>query len=158
MDQIIPHNPKNNLVINPRTEKNTKKVFIVCGSIIKNITGTGISRKNIVKMRPHLGATTADICDYIKPELRHKPDVIIIHCGTHDIEKEINTVKKIKNLVKEIDEYDKQNPPKVVISSLIKRYDKDFNDDIANINEKIQRFCNGRGLSFIDNNNLDRSC
>ena len=28
-DQIIPHNPKNNLVINPRTEKNTKKVFIV---------------------------------------------------------------------------------------------------------------------------------
>ena len=103
-------------------------------------------------------AITADICDYIKPELRHKPDVIIIHCGTNDIENEINTVKKIKKLVKEIDEYDKQNPPKVVISSLIKRYDKDFNDDIANINEKLQRFCNGKGLSFIDNNNIDRSC
>ena len=84
-------------------------------------------------MKPHPGATT----DYIKPELRHKPDVIIIHCGTNDIENEINTVKKIKKLVKEIDEYDKQNPPKVVISSLIKRYDKDFNDDIANINENF---------------------
>ena len=140
-DQIIPHNPKNNLVINPRIEKNTKKVFIVGDSIIKNITGTGISRKNTVKMRPHPGATTADICDYIKPELRHKPDVLIIHCGTNNIENEINPVKKIKKLVKEIDEYDKQNPPKVVISSLIKRYDKDFNDDIANINEKLQRFC-----------------
>ena len=74
--------------------KNTKKVFIIGGSMIKNITGTGISRTNTVKMRPHPGATTVDICDYIKPELRHKPDVIIIHCGTNDIEDEINVVKK----------------------------------------------------------------
>ena len=36
-DQIIPHNPKNNLVINSRTEKNTKKVFIVGDSIIKTL-------------------------------------------------------------------------------------------------------------------------
>ena len=157
-DQIIQYNPKNNLEVNPQKVKNTKKVFIVGDSVIKNITGTGISRTNTVKMRPHPGATAVDICDYIKPELRHKPDVIIIHCGTNDIENEINTVKKIKKLVKEIDEYDKQNPPKVVISSLIKRYDQDVNDDIANINEKLQRFCNSKGLSFIDNSNIDRTC
>ena len=76
----------------------------------------------------------------------------------NEIENEINTVKKTKKLVKEIDEYGKQNPPKVVISSLIERYDQDFNDDIANINEKLQRFCNSKGLSFIDNNNIDRTC
>ena len=76
---------------------------------------------------------------------------------TNDIENEINTVEKIKILVKEIGEYDKQNPPTVVISSLIERYDQDFND-IANINEKRQRFCNSNGLSFIDNNNIDRTC
>ena len=149
---------ENNPEINPQKVKNTKKVFIVGDSIIKNITETGISRANTVKMRPHPGTTTVDMCDYIKPELRHKPDVIIIHCGTNDIENEINTVKKIKKLVKEIDEYDKQNPPKVVISSLIKRYDKDFNDDIADINEKLQRFCNSKGLFFIGNNNIDRKC
>ena len=125
-DQIIPYNSKNNLEVNPQNVKNTKKVFIVGDSIIKNITGTGISRTNTIKMRPHPGATAVDICDYIKPELRHKPDVIIIHCGTNDIENEINTVKKMKRLVKEIDEYGKQNPPKIVISSLIKRYDQDF--------------------------------
>ena len=138
--------------------KNTKKVFIVGDSKMKNITGTEISRANTIKMIPHPGATTVDICNYIKPELRYKPDVIIIHCGTNDIENEINTVKKIKNLVKEIDEYDKQNPPKVVIISLINRHDQDFNDDIADINEKRQGFCNSKGLSFIDNNNIDRSC
>ena len=121
-------------------------------------TITRISGTNTVKTRPHVGATTVDICDYIKLELCYKPDVIIIYCETNYIENEMNKVKKIKKLVKEIDEYDKQNPPKVVISSLIKRYDKDFNDDIADINEKLQRFCNSKGLSFIDNNNIDRSC
>ena len=43
--------------------KNTKKVFIVGDSIIKNITSTGITRVNTVKMRPPLGATTVDICE-----------------------------------------------------------------------------------------------
>ena len=37
-------------------------------------------------------------------------------------------VKEIKKLVKEIYEYDKQNPPKLFTSSLIKIYDQDFND------------------------------
>ena len=120
--------------------------------MIKNITVTGISRKNTIKMRPHPGATTVDICDYIKPELRQKPDVIIIHSGTNDIENDM--VKKIKKLVKEIDDYDKQNSPKVVLSSLIKSYNQDFNDDIANINEKLQHFCDSKVLSFIDNNCL----
>ena len=45
--------------------KNTKKVFIVGESMIKNINGTGISRLNTVKMRPHPGATTVDLCDCI---------------------------------------------------------------------------------------------
>ena len=45
---------------------------------------------------------------------------IIIHCETNYIENEFDTEKKIKKLVKEIDEYDKQNPPKFVISSLTK--------------------------------------
>ena len=118
--------------------KSTKKIFIVGDSMIKNFTGNEISKTNTVEMRPYPGATTVDICDYIEPELHHKPDVIIIHCGTNDIENEINTVKKIKKLIKEIDEYDNQNPPKVAISKLIKRHSQYFNDDIANINEQLQ--------------------
>ena len=45
-------------------------------------------------MRPDPGATTVDLCNNIKLELRRKPDVIIIHSRTNDIENEINTVKK----------------------------------------------------------------
>ena len=138
--------------------KDQKKVFIIGDSMIKNITGTGISRENIIKMRPHPGATTIDICDYIKPELRQKLDVVIVHCGTNDIPNNINTVKKIKKLVKEIEENNHENIPQVVISSIIKRYDQDYNEEIQSINDKLQRFCTSKGLSFIDNNNIDKSC
>ena len=134
-----------------------KKVFIIGDSMIKNKTGTGISRKNIIKMRPHPGATNIDICDYIKPALRQKPDVVILHCGTNDIPNNINTVKKIKKLVKEIEENNHENIPQVVISSIIKRYDQDYDEEIQSINDKLQRFCTSKGLSFIDNNNIDKS-
>ena len=53
--------------------------------MLKNITGSGISRDHTVKILAHPGATTVDMIDYIKPELRHKPDIIILHCGKNDI-------------------------------------------------------------------------
>ena len=88
-------------------------------------------------MRPHLGATTVDMIDYIKPELRHKPDIVILHCGTNDITNDVNTVKKIKKLVKEIEEND--GSADIVISGLIKRFDRNAIDDIERINEKLKR-------------------
>ena len=91
--------------------KDHKNVFIVGDSMIKNITGTRISRENIIKMRPHPGATTIDICDYIKLELRQKPDIVIVHCGINNIPNNINTVKKNKKLVKEIKVNNHENIP-----------------------------------------------
>ena len=63
--------------------------------MLKNITGSGISRDHTVKILAHPGATTVDMIDYIKPELRHKPDIIILHCGTNYITNDVNTVKKM---------------------------------------------------------------
>ena len=138
--------------------KYQKKVFIIGGSMMKDITGTVISRQNIITMRPHPTATTIDIFDYIKPELRQKPDVVIVHCGASDIPNNINTVKKIKKLAKEKEENNHENITQVVKSSIIKRYDQDYNEEIQSINDKLQRFCTSKGLSFIDNNNIDKSC
>ena len=133
--------------------KDQKKVFIVDDSIIKNVTGTGISRENTIKMRPPPGATTIDICDYMKPEFRHKPDAVFLHCGTNDIPNDINTVKKIRG-----EENNHENTPQVVISSIIKRYDQDYNVEIQSINKNLQQFCSSKGLSFIDNSSIDKSC
>ena len=62
-----------------------KKICVVGDSMLKNITGSGSSKDHTIKIRPHPGATTIDMIDYIKPELRHKPDIIILHCGKNDI-------------------------------------------------------------------------
>ena len=64
--------------------KEKKEIFIVGDSIIKKITGTGFSRDHTVKIRPHPGAASINMCHYIKPELRHKRDVIILHCGANN--------------------------------------------------------------------------
>ena len=81
--------------------------------MFKNITGTRISGDHTVKIRRHPGATRIDMCDYIKPKLRHQLDVIILHCGTNDISNEINALKKLKKLLKEIAGYDTQKSLKL---------------------------------------------
>ena len=102
--------------------------------MIKNITGVDISRDHTVKIRPLPEATSIDTCEYIKPELGHQLDVIILHCGANDISNEIKALKKLPKLLKEIEGYDTHKKLEVVASSLIKRYDQDFNEDF---NEKI---------------------
>ena len=72
------------------------------------------------------------------------------------ISHDVNTVKKIKKSVKEIEEND--GSADMVISGLIKRFDRNGIDDIERIKEKLKRWCIGKGLTFIDNNNIDESC
>ena len=50
----------------------------------------------------------------------------------------MNALKKLKRLLKEIEGYDSHKKPQVIISSLIKRYDQDFNEDFKSIAEKTQ--------------------
>ena len=109
-----------------------------------------------MKIRPHPGATIIDMIDYIKPKLHHKPDIIILHCGANDVTNDVNTVKKGMKLVKEIQENDGSTD--IVISRLIKRFDRNAIDDIERIDEKLKRWCIGKGLTFTDNNNINEPC
>ena len=68
---------------------------------------------------------------------------------------DLNTLKKIKKLAKEIVENDGSTD--IVISGLIKQFDRNAIDDIETINEKLKRWCIGKGLTFSDNNNSE-SC
>ena len=68
--------------------------------MMKGLAERGISKDYNVKVRPQPGCTIEDIEDYIKP--------IIIHSGTNDITNDKPTKKKIKNVVKLIEN---MNPP-----------------------------------------------
>ena len=75
-------------------------------------------------------------------ELRQNPDVVIVHCETNDIPNNINTVKKIKKLVKEIEENYHENIAQIVISSIIngmiKIIMKNFKALLINFNGSVQ--------------------
>ena len=61
--------------------------------MINNVNGCEVSRDHSVKIRCDPGATTNDIIDYVILTARKKPDMIIIHAGTNDIQNKVNTLR-----------------------------------------------------------------
>ena len=64
----------------------------------------------------------------------------------------MNTVKKLKKLVEEIEE--NYGSTEIVISG----FDRNVIDGIEIINEKLKRWCIGKGFTFTKNNNINESC
>ena len=135
-----------------------KEIFIIGDSIIKYVNGREDSRNDSVKKRSHPGATTDDFIDYVRPTVRKKPNLIIIHSGTNDIQNNVNTLQKIRKVISSIKEYDTDDNIKIVLSSVIHRSDHDFEDKINGTNRKLENLCKGEGMIFISNSNIDSTC
>ena len=70
------------------------RVIITGDSMIKYIRRDNLSsQNNDIKVDVHPGLTTLDMMDYIKPIVRRKPDVLVIHTGTNDLTYGVNTMK-----------------------------------------------------------------
>ena len=67
--------------------------------MIKYVNGREVSRNDSVKVRSHPGATTDDFINYFRPTVRKKPNLIIIHSGTNDIQNNINTLQRIRKVI-----------------------------------------------------------
>ncbi|XP_057290263.1 rho GTPase-activating protein gacU-like [Hydractinia symbiolongicarpus] len=105
---------------------NKKHVIIIGDSMVKEINPRGISRYHKVDVRSHSAATTSDLIDHIKPYVRKKPDIIVIHIGTNDLTNKVNTRKKIKNVIAAIREIDRDQNIEIILSSIIGRKDQDL--------------------------------
>ena len=69
-----------------KDRKDTKPLAIVAGdSIIKDLNGRLMSRKNNVKIHCFPGSTTEDMTDFVKPLLKKNPSHFIFHVGTNDL-------------------------------------------------------------------------
>ena len=126
--------------------------------MIKLVNGREVSRDNSVNIRCHPGATTDDIIDYVIPTARKKSDMIIIHTGTNDIQNKVNTLQKVRKVITTIKEIDVNNEIQVAFSGVIHRNDQDFDEEIKEINRKLENLCKGKGIKFINNTNIDGSC
>ena len=64
----------------------------------------GLSNESFkVRVKNHPRATTEDICDHLKSEIRKKADVVIIHAGTNDLtnnSKSLENYERIADLVR----------------------------------------------------------
>ena len=105
--------------------------------MIKHVNGREVSRDNSVKIRCHPGATTDDIIDYVRPTARKKPDMIIIHTGTNDIQNKVNTLQKVRKVITTIKEVDVKNEIQIAFSSVIHRDDEGFEEKIKEINRNL---------------------
>ena len=102
--------------------------------------------------------STEDMIDYIKSTAMEKPDAILLHVGTNDLAKGINTMKTIGNRGEAIRELDDSENIQISFSSIIHISDRDFSREISELNVKLKKYCLGRGFIYADNDNINESC
>ena len=86
-----------------------------------------------LKFKNHSGATTEDICDFIKPEVRKKPEYNYSLCRNNDI---INYTKKFENYKKVRDTIKVPNC-KYAISNVIIRKNKPNIEKVIELNSRL---------------------
>ena len=78
--------------------------------------------------------------------------------GTNDIQNSVNTLQKIRRVISSIKENDTNDNIKIALSSVIHPSDHDFEDKINETNRNLENLCNGNGMIFINNSNIDSTC
>ena len=61
-----------------------------------HVNGHLVSRDDLVKIRCHPDNTTDDIIDYVRQIALKKPDMIIRHTGTNDIQNKVNILQNVR--------------------------------------------------------------
>ena len=107
---------KPDLVINLRNSPK-KKMTIIEDSMIKYPRRGNLSSK----VATHPGSTTGDMLVYIKPVVKKKPDLLVIHTRTNNFANSVKTMKEVRNPVKCVRELDKDQEFNVDFSSVINR-------------------------------------
>ena len=138
-----------------------KSIAIVGDSILNGIHEEGLQKAHNVRVKPHSGATTTDIVDYLKPVIRKKPDCMIKHAATNDLtsKEEIDTLANFNTIIENIR---KESPETVIaLSNVVTRKDKaawDKKVSVTDMNKKIKEFAKMKKIELIDNSNLDTTC
>ena len=113
---------------NPQEKENGNKksrrhVCIIGDSMVRHITGSGISKNDHVQVKPYQDAATDDIIDYIKLTIRQKPDIVIIHSGKKDLTWDVSTMSRVWNVVAAIKEIDTERKMQLEFSDVVARGD-----------------------------------
>ena len=95
------------------------------------------------------GATVECMKDYVKPTLRHNPDLIIVHAGTNNLRTEQTSeqiAEQLLNLAADIE----TDTNEVIMSSITVRKDK-YNAKGQKVNFFLKTLCSENSIKYIDN-------
>ena len=118
--------------------------------MLNNIKSRGVSKVSVSNFP---GASSEDILSEVEGTLKTHPDTLIVHAGTNDVPKNINTLRSVKKLCEKAKRISPDT--KIVFSNIIYRNDK-RNTDKQHIdtNARLKSFCNQKNISLIDNGNI----
>ena len=92
----------------------------------------------LLKRDSNTGSTTDDMVDYVRPVTRKEPDIIIMHFGTNDLTKGVNTMSKVRKIVSAILEVDSTRNIQLCFSRIAQRAHKDYSKEIKDINTRMK--------------------
>ena len=69
---------------------------------------------------------------------------MLVHTGTNDLTNSVNTMSKVRKIVKAVEEMDGNNEIKLGFSSIIVRKDRDLEKEIKETNTKLKNYCIGK--------------
>ena len=113
-----------------------------------------LSNSMTVKVRSHPSTTTEDLIHSLKPIACRKTKMLIIHTGTNDLLDDMNTIKKLKKVIHEIDV---KQEIKVAFSGFAIPEDNNFVEKMKDRNTKLESYCKSKGFVFINNSKLNSS-
>ena len=116
--------------------------------MVKHINGPGISKNDQVQVKTHPGATTDDIIDYIKATIHQKPDIVIVHSGTNDLTKDMNTMNRVRKVLAAVKEIDTEGKIKLGFSGIVARSDINKDEDIVRLTIDLKSIVKEMG-SFL---------
>ena len=101
MNRIVNTNSKDAEILYEEV-RSLKSVVILGDSTLNNINPRGISEGGNAKVSNYPRSTSEDMKDFINPTIRRRPDMMILHVGTNDINTDIDTLSNLQTIVARI--------------------------------------------------------
>ena len=76
---------------------------------------------------------------------------MVIRSGSNNIANKVNILQKIRKVIKAVIENDVSDEIVIILSSVIHRDDQDIEDEINELNKKLENLCKRKGMRSVDN-------
>ena len=113
------------------------------------------STKYVTTVKSIPGATTEGMSHHVKGcMVDFAPDIVLLHCGTNDLKKDLTPQKIAQNILKLAEEVSDGGKRDVLVSEIINNRGDDYNAKAQKVNEFLSEIRTKKKVKHIDNGNI----